>query len=184
MRCILILIAALAIPAVAQSPIPPQQPVVELEPARIAAIEELFLLTDVVQMQREAMPRLQGEFMGQFGRRYLDPLLKPIEDPKLAADRQEFEQHVASLIAERVDFRRSMDLFVKMYAEVFTPEEIDGMVAFYSSPVGRSVHRKAPELATKGLALAQQQINDAMPEIQKMTLQWVESMKKKYAVAQ
>lgn len=183
MRCILILIAALAIPAVAQSPIPPRQST-ELDPARIAAIEELILLTDVVQMQREAMPRLQADFIGQFGRRYLDALLKPIEDPKLAEDRKEFEQQVASLIAERVDFRRSIDLFVKMYAEVFTPEEIDGMVAFYSSPVGRSVHRKASELATRGLALAQQKINDAMPDIQKMTMQWVETMKKKYAVAQ
>ncbi len=71
-----------------------------------------------------------------------------------------------------------------MYAETFTSDEVDGIVAFYKSPAGRALLQKQPALATKGLALAQEKIRDAMPDIQKMTEPWVEDIKKKYGPPQ
>jgi uncharacterized protein len=177
-RCVLI--AALAASASAQGPIPPTRLPNDVDPARVAAIEELFLLTKPEQMQRQALPQFQASFMADFERQFLDPLLQPIDRSKLAADLHDFEEQIMSVIADRVNFEKHRAEFVRMYAETFTADEINGMVAFYRSPAGEALLRKQSALATKGLALAQQQVQDAMPDIQKMTEPWVENMKKKY----
>jgi len=118
--------------------------------------------------------------MADFERQFLDPLLQPIDRSKLAADLHDFEEQIMSVIADRVNFEKHRAEFVKMYAETFTADEINGMVAFYRPPAGEALLRKQSALATKGLPLAQQQVQDAMPDIQKMTEPWVENMKKKY----
>jgi hypothetical protein len=52
--------------------------------------------------------------------------------------------------------------YVKLYAETFSDEEIDGMLAFYQSPAGHAVIDKMPDLMTKFMVLM-------MPEIQRIT---------------
>ena len=42
---------------------------------------------------------------------------------------------------------RYVEHMSKVYAETYTAEELEGLIAFYSSPVGQSVLAKAPELA-------------------------------------
>ena len=56
---------------------------------------------------------------------------------------------------------------IKAYTDVFTDEEIDGMLKFYLSPVGRAMVQKYPALMVRVKTVARQQmgINE---EIKKM----------------
>jgi hypothetical protein len=60
----------------------------------------------------------------------------------------------------------------KIYKQEFTEEEINSIVAFYQTPAGKKALEKAPLLATKGIEIAQKEINKSksngvMDELQK-----------------
>jgi hypothetical protein len=58
--------------------------------------------------------------------------------------------------------------YIKLYSETFSEEEIGGMLAFYESPAGRAMLAKMPTLLTKLIEVAQAQMNDLQPEIQRI----------------
>jgi len=48
------------------------------------------------------------------------------------------------------------DKIAKIYMEIYTPEDIKGMIAFYESPVGKKMNEKAGELGQKSLLAGQE----------------------------
>jgi hypothetical protein len=44
----------------------------------------------------------------------------------------------------------------KIYMEVYTPEDIKGMIAFYESPIGKKMNEKAGELGQKTMQAGQE----------------------------
>ncbi len=56
-------------------------------------------------------------------------------------------------------FMESLDAFIEqtvpVYDRIFTEEEIDGMLAFYRTPVGRSVVKKLPQVTTESMMIGQ-----------------------------
>jgi hypothetical protein len=59
--------------------------------------------------------------------------------------------------------------YARIYAESFTDEELDGIVAFYRSPAGKSMMSKMPVLMEKAMVLAQERMKDIQPEIERIT---------------
>jgi len=57
-------------------------------------------------------------------------------------------------------------MFVDIYAEVFTVEELEGMIAFYESPIGRKFIKKQPQLTAATMQKMQVLMQEMMPEIQ------------------
>ncbi len=49
-----------------------------------------------------------------------------------------------------------MDQVSLIYAEVFTEEELDAMLAFYTSPAGQSMIKKMPQMMGHTMQLSQQ----------------------------
>lgn len=47
------------------------------------------------------------------------------------------------------------DKLAKVYMEIYTPEDIKAMIAFYESPVGLKIQAKAGELTEKNMEAAQ-----------------------------
>lgn len=59
--------------------------------------------------------------------------------------------------------------FITLYAETFTEEELQGLVAFYKSPAGRAFTKKQPELMQRTMMLTQKRMFKWMPKIQAMS---------------
>lgn len=55
---------------------------------------------------------------------------------------------------------------LRVYAETFSQEEVDGMIAFYKSPVGQSVTAKMPAVMNRTMQLTQARMAAAMPRLQ------------------
>ncbi|MDP6830196.1 MAG: DUF2059 domain-containing protein [Alphaproteobacteria bacterium] len=53
----------------------------------------------------------------------------------------------AELSARRGQF---LDLIVDVYAKIFTPAEVDDLLAFYASPVGQKIRAAAPAILAGG----------------------------------
>jgi hypothetical protein len=53
--------------------------------------------------------------------------------------------------------------------EVFTEDELDGILAFYQSSAGKAMLQKSPQLMMRMMGAAQQQTADVTAEIKRIT---------------
>ena len=60
------------------------------------------------------------------------------------------------------------DRYVRLYDETFTAQEISGILEFYKTPTGSAMLDKMPVLISKSMTIAQEQMGDLMPEIQRI----------------
>lgn len=56
--------------------------------------------------------------------------------------------------------------FVKIYADLFTVEELEGLIAFYESPLGAKLLEKQPELIRLSSEATQNRVADLIPKIE------------------
>ena len=155
-----------------------------VDPAKMAAIEEMFTVTKADQMIGQVLSQVEIGLRGQISKSVND-LIPPGSDnhSKILADSQEFEKQIFAMVEGRIDFQKMKPELVKIYDETLTTEEITAALTFYKSPAGAAILQKLPTITAKCVLLGQQMMRDAMPELQKMTKVWVESMKNKYGDA-
>jgi hypothetical protein len=67
--------------------------------------------------------------------------------------------------------------YVRLYDEVYSDEEITGILAFYKSAAGQALIRKMPLLMTKSMEISQRHLSGLMPEIQRITKEAAEKSK-------
>ena len=89
--------------------------------------------------------------------------------PEQRAKAQEVQTKILDLMKTRMSWEKMKPEYMKLYSETFSDEEVDGMLAFYESPAGRAMQAKMPMLLSKVMALAQAQVGELMPEIQRIT---------------
>jgi uncharacterized protein len=74
---------------------------------------------------------------------------------------------VDAVIREELGWAKLKPDFAKIYAETFTQQEIDGLIAFYEGPLGSALVEKMPQLTQRSMALMQQR----MPAVMQKAMQ-------------
>lgn len=64
--------------------------------------------------------------------------------------------------------------FVKMYADVFTEQEIRDLAAFYRTPLGMRVVETLPEITAASQRIAMERLQSAMPQLMQAIMQAME----------
>ena len=59
-------------------------------------------------------------------------------------------------------------LYIKVYQDAFTQEEIDGILAFYGTPAGQALIKKMPDVLKKSTMEMQTRMNALVPQLQKI----------------
>jgi len=65
----------------------------------------------------------------------------------------------------------------KLYAEVFTEKELEGIIQFYKSEAGQAVINKMPEMLQKVLSMSEQLAKDLQPKIEKIIQEYRDRQK-------
>jgi hypothetical protein len=94
--------------------------------------------------------------------------MPPGATPEQTAKAREVQDKILDLVKSRISWDKMRPSYIKLYSETFSEEEIGGMLAFYESPAGRAMLAKMPTLLTKLIEVAQAQMNDLQPEIQRI----------------
>lgn len=92
--------------------------------------------------------------------------IQPAPTAQQRAKRQEALDKIAKLTKERL--RKVRPDMVKAYAETFTDEEIDGLLAFYESPAGKASITKIPAVNARMGGIIQNELNTISAEINKL----------------
>lgn len=130
---------------------------------------ELMKLMEI----RKNMEASKGQLM-QFSRSMVDSQGLSPEKAKEAKAAASKSTAAAFEAIEQIDWE---GMFATVYAEVFTEEEIQGLIDFYKSPVGQKFLDKQPELTTATMQKMQVEMAKVMPQIQQATMQAITEAK-------
>lgn len=102
---------------------------------------------------------LQAEQMGTMLGQMVVQMSPSVSDEMSEAEADEFQAMMGEIAADMMP--RLFDAMAPVYAEIFTLEELEGLVAFYESDIGQSLLRKNYESAPQIMAA----INGVMPQL-------------------
>ncbi|MEI6464827.1 MAG: DUF2059 domain-containing protein [Verrucomicrobiota bacterium] len=86
-------------------------------------------------------------------------------------------------IMSALNFNEMKGEVAKVYADVFSKEQLQSLGAFYASPTGQIFSDKQPEVAEKMNALMIPRVMAAMPKVQQIAKEFAEEQKVKRAAA-
>ena len=140
--------------------------------SRQAKAAKLLELTNVSQMMNQMMDQMKT-----MAQRQMASLNMPADQ---AAAAGESTDQMMNLIKEKLSWEKLQPLYTKLYSDVYTEEELDGIVAFYSSPAGHAMVAKQPQLMAKSMELIQPLMGNLQAEIMKT----VQDLKAKQGAAE
>jgi hypothetical protein len=81
---------------------------------------------------------------------------------------------IGSLLREEMSWARLKPDFAVIYAEGFSQQEIDGLIAFYQGPIGKALIDKLPQLTQRSIQLMQQRMGPMMERTMQIAREEVE----------
>ena len=88
----------------------------------------------------------------------------------------DFQQRVLTLVNDKLGWKALEPDFITLYASTYTEDELDGILAFYRSPVGQKMVEKTPELTAKSTELTRQKMREVQPQVNQMVEDFMKSM--------
>jgi uncharacterized protein len=145
------LLGSLLICAVAQAAAPSKESVEKLLAATNVEKQFLGMQAQVEGLTRSAIEQaLQGQT--------LTPEAQQLLETKRQKTVAEFKQEA--------NWAGIKDLYVQIYIENFSQDEVDGLTAFYQSPAGQAFMQKMPLVMQKASGVMQQRMKPTMIKLQ------------------
>jgi len=138
------------------------------------SVNQLLQLTKVDRQMDSVLAQMEGAMKASLQRLTKGRPLSADEQATL--DQQQAK--MAAILKEELSWDKVKDQYVQAYREMFSQEEIDGLMAFYQTPVGQSLMNKQPELTNRTMAILQQRMAPVMQRIQKMSEEAALELKK------
>ena len=88
--------------------------------------------------------------------------------PKQQAVLDSIQAKTIVLVKEELDWESFEPLYIRLYRDHFTQQEIDGMIAFYQSPTGQALITKMPAIMQESVAEAQKRMTVLLPKLEKI----------------
>lgn len=144
----------------------------------IATFMTVLLCTFSVRAEEPATSNLDSAIQLVEAMDFCEMMSRNLEEMKAAQRKQMSEMGVKITEENLKDFDRTYQMIAdvmdcesmkaemaQIYAELFTREEIDGLIAFYHSDLGKSLNRKQPEIMRRSMQISMARIQKVMPAI-------------------
>ncbi|HTY98212.1 MAG TPA: DUF2059 domain-containing protein [Rhodocyclaceae bacterium] len=142
-------------------------------PASEGSIRELL----TVSRAGKLMDSLWGQFDTVTGNAIKMALgdKKPSPEEQQAIDRM--VRRTTSLLKEEMSWQKLEPMYVRLYQDSFTEEEVQAMVAFYRTPAGQALIEKMPTLMQRAMLEVQTLMAAMMPKLQIVLQDFAAEMK-------
>ena len=104
-------------------------------------------------------------------------------DGKAVTDAQkakvaDFQKRIAAMMKDELSYAKMKDIYLQVYRETFTQEEVNSIITFYSSPAGKAMVEKIPLSMQKASTLMQARMGPMMQKFQALGEQFEKDLKK------
>jgi len=123
-------------------------------------IDELLTVMRIQKLSEGAMTQMRT-MMAKISE-------KTGSSPEDAEKARALQDKMIAIIQDEMGWDKMKAEYAKIYAEVFSPDEVKGLLSFYKSPTGQAFLDKQPLLMQKTMAMSQQRAIDLMPKLQEM----------------
>ena len=89
---------------------------------------------------------------------------------------------VNALMLEQLGWARLKPDFARIYAETYSQDEIDGLIAFYGGPLGAALIRKMPQLLNRSIQLMQERMAPMLQQVAQVTKEEIEKERSRGSV--
>lgn len=133
----------------------------------LLAVAESRKLVDSIKVQTEAM----------MNRSVQQILAGKNPSPKQNAAIENMKKNSLAVMQDEIAWEKLEPMYIRLYEETFSQEEIDGMIAFYKTPAGKALINKMPILMQKSMIEMQKLTLDMVPKLQRVQQQFIADMK-------
>jgi hypothetical protein len=130
------------------------------EAAKNAKIEEIFHLAKLDQSLKQTLETSANQIKSDFFQQLMGLQLTPEEQKTM----ESVQEKLQALLAQGLSWQTLEPLYVKMYSDLFSEDEIDGMLAFYRTPAGKAMLEKTPKLIAQANVIVQQRMVAMQPQ--------------------
>jgi hypothetical protein len=134
------------------------------------AAEEVLRLTKVDKMLGPLVDQIQQVQIQQLQQMNLS------REAYSAAQR--YLQRINDLVAREMQWQEIKNDYIGLYTDAFTEQELQQLIQFYSTPLGRKVVEKMPVLMEQSMQLGQKKMMNIMPEIQALSEEMIQEIQK------
>lgn len=141
-------------------------------PASEGSIKQLL---EIMQSQK-LIDGMRAQFDSLMNNAIQQALKGKVPTPKQQQAITNMKTRMVGIMQGELAWDKLEPLYVRLYKESFTEEEITGMVAFYKTPAGQAVIHKMPGLMQKTMFEVQKITAGMAPKMQKVQEQFAAEM--------
>ena len=99
------------------------------------------------------------------------------QTPEAKAKQQEMRDAINKEVKSVMSWEKIKPMFISIYADTFTAEELQGMIAFFKSPLGQKWIEKQPQIQMATMQKMQAVMMEMQPKMQEAIKRVIESQK-------
>ncbi|OUY07406.1 DUF2059 domain-containing protein [Acinetobacter populi] len=145
------------------------------QPASEQSVRELLKITKSEQMIDAVNAQMESIIAASMKNIEQDQD-KPLNDKQQKA-LKDFAAKVAKIMGNTMQWSEIEADMIRIYANSFNQEEINGMINFYKTPVGQATIEKMPVVMQQSIEMGQNLSQRAMPQIQQAAQELQKEMK-------
>jgi hypothetical protein len=108
---------------------------------------------------------MQQQMKGMFANSMKQACASQGTSPEQMAMIAKMQEKMSDLLAEEMSWSKMETVYLQVYKESFTQDEINQLIAFYKSPTGQMFVQKMPTVMQKSMLAMQQQMGPLMEKI-------------------
>lgn len=113
-----------------------------------ASVKELLALSDVPKVIDAVMGQVDGMMQQMIGQATRGQPVTPQQQAAIDS----YLAKAKGIMVEELTWAKLEPVYVRIYTESLTQEEVEGIVAFYKTPAGKAMVSKMPVLMQKTMA--------------------------------
>jgi hypothetical protein len=138
------------------------------------SINELLDVMNMPRMMDQILTNMDQEIKAGMQRGLQQSLRGREPTAEQRAEVDKFQKKLMGIMRDELTFDKVKDIYVRVYRETFTQEEVNGLIAFYKSPAGKAYVEKVPSVMQRAGAEMQSRIG---PMVQKLNVMQQEFLK-------
>jgi hypothetical protein len=93
--------------------------------------------------------------------------------PLQTAELGQLQTRMSATIRDELAFAKMKDIYLQVYRELFTQEEVNGINAFVATPAGKAMIEKLPQASSKVAPLLQARMAPVAQKVRAMQLEFM-----------